>query len=205
MAMLIEFPKSSRFSARWNAASRQLDHGSARAALTVFEALAADGFVEAYAEIGSIYENGAGDVQRDLEQAYRWYQRGISEFDDAYGHIGVARIILNGYQDAGSKKEAAIHLNHAVNRGSPIAMTILGSLYHEGRFFPQNFKKAEDLYLNAIKAEYILPMVYLSKLYYETGRYLAWASLRFRATLLAFRFAANDGTDPRLWNVSGSR
>lgn len=172
------------------------------AALTIFEGIAAEGYAEAYVEIGNILELRASrDAGVDLDVARSWYMRAIEEIDDPHAYIGLARLALNGHQEAGSTDDAIEYLNIAARANKPVALIILGTLYHAGKVVPRDTDKAADFYTKAIATGYILPMLYLSKIELERGHIFRFLRLRLAAFSQACRIVLADRQDPRLWNV----
>jgi len=171
-------------------------------ALAIFDALAADGYAEAYVEIGNILEQRDDrDGGVDLDAARSWYMRAIEEIDDPEGYIGLARLALNGYRDAGSTDDAIEYLNIAARANRPVALIILGTLYDAGKVIPRDINQAVDFYMKAIATGYILPLLYLSKIELERRHYFKFLRLRMTAFRQARKIALVDRHDPRLWNV----
>lgn len=190
------------FAAKWREAERCIAAKDFGTALTIFEGLAAEGYAEAYAEIGNILEIRASrDTNVDLDVARSWYMRAIEEIGDPHAYIGLARLALNGYQEAGSTDDAIEYLNIAARANKPVALIILGTLYHAGKIVSRDTSKAADFYTKAMATGYILPMLYLSKIELERGNIFKFLRLRLAALRQACRIVLTDRHDPRLWNV----
>lgn len=193
---------SEPFGVKWREAEHCMAAKDFGSALTIFEGLAAEGYAEAFVEIGNILEIRAsrdGDV--DLDAARSWYMRAIEEIDDPHAYIGLARLVLNGYQEAGSTDDAIGYLNIAARANRPVALIMLGTLYHAGKIVPRDINKAADFYTKAIATGYILPMLYLSKLELERGHFFRFLRLRLAALRQACQIVLADRRDPRLWNL----
>jgi TPR repeat protein len=189
------------FCNQWGRVQDLIKAGYASKALVVLEDLAAQGYSEAYVEIGNIYEKGtSSEVPQDFSAARKWYMRAVEEGADSYGHVGLARLALNGFTVAGSASDALRNLETAADSNNPVALTMLGTLYHSGVVIPKDLVKAAKLYKQACALGYVLPMVYLSKCYWELGRYWPAVVLRVDAFLTALRLVRKDRDDPRLWN-----
>lgn len=201
MANIVNINRPKPFNIKWTKAEKYIKEGQLIKALSLFEELAVEGYTEAYVEIGNILERGdPAGISQDLNAARSWYMRAIEESGDIYAYIGLARLALNGYRDAGTLSDAVEYLEIAVNGNNPIALTILGSLYHAGNIVPQNLNRASELYAMAIVQGYVLPMAYMAKLKWEQGHFLTALRLRFKVMWEAFKLARNDLSDPRLWN-----
>lgn len=207
MTQVIDFkiPESRKkrpdsFRARWFEADDYANSGQIDKALGILESLANDGYAEAYVEIGNIFERGGNGVSQNLDAARRWYMKAIDEFGDDYAYVGLARLALNGYSDAGTPIDAIDYLRKACDANNPIAMTILGTLYHSGEVISKDLQQAAQLYEKAWSNGYVLPLVYLSKVKNEEGHYLTGLRLRLKAIWTAFKLAKVNPSDPRLWN-----
>ncbi len=174
-----------------------LTSGQFGKALDMFESLAAEGEPVAN-EIGYIYERGGDGVAQDMDAARHWYMKAIEEVDDDYAYLGLARMALKGYSDAGSPSDAVDYLRKACDVDNPMALTNLGMLYHFGQVVPKDMDHAAQLYERACEQGYVLPLKYLSILRMEQGRYLAGIRLRLKAIAAALRLTWKDQSDPRL-------
>ena len=184
---------------RWPIAKQYLDEEKYADALKVFEDLASDGFVGSYYYVGSLYESGNGLVSPDMERARYWYMRAIDAIDDE-AYIGMARLALNGYKDAGSCSDAVDYLWKACNKDNPRAMTLLGTLYQYGKGVDRDLSQAAKLYEGAMAYGYILPMRYLSTLKFDEGAYVSGIWLRLKMILRSCFIVIKDAKDERLWN-----
>jgi TPR repeat protein len=131
-----------------------------------------------------------------------WYQQSLEELDDALAHVGVARLILNGYAGAGSVTDAIRHLELAVAENNPTAMIILGMIYQEGKIVPKDSQRALLLYKEASQLGFIVPMLKTASLLAKDGKYWAAICLRARAAWSAWHLFMNDPEDRRLWLIN---
>ena len=190
------------FKVRWLRAENCMRAKKLANALAIFEELAAEGYSEAYVEIGNILEQrDSRDSRADLEAARSWYMKAIEEIEDPEAYIGLARLALRGHKDAGNTDDALEYLNIAARANRPVAFIILGTLYHTGKVVPRDLSKAADFYTKAIAVGYILPLFYLAKIELELGHYIKFLRLRLKAFLNARKLAETDRHDPRLWHV----
>lgn len=200
MVCVLNFKRPESFRISWLEAGEHLKSGQLGKALGVFESLAAEGYSEACVEIGNIFERGGDGVTQDLAAARHWYMKAIDEADDDYAYVGLARLALQGYSDAGAPSDAVDFLRRACDANNPVAMTILGTLYHSGRAVPKDLHQAAQLYERAWEQGYVLPLAYLSKVKVEQGHYVAGLWLHLKTIGVAYRLARKDRSDPRLWN-----
>ncbi len=178
--------------------------GQFEKALMMFEALAEEGEPVAN-EVGYIYECGGDGVAQDWDAARRWYMRAVEELDDDYAYMGLARMALRGYSDAGSSADAVGYLRKASDVDNPVALIMLGALYHFGETVPKDLHQAAQLYERARAHGYVLALKNLGSLRIEQGRYFAGLLLRFKAIVMAMSLVWKDQSDPRLWGLLSDR
>jgi len=200
MARVLNFAKSGSFTSRWQEASDYVKSAQLEKALSVFESLADEGYTEACVEIGNIFERGGDGVAQDLDAARRWYMKAVDVNRDDYAYVGLARLALQGYSDAGTPSDAVVYLRSACEANNPVAMTMLGTLYHSGRAVPKDLQHAAQLYIKAWEQGYVLPLAYLSKVKMEQGHYVAGLWLRLKTIWTAYFLVRKDPSDPKLWN-----
>ncbi|TAL24154.1 MAG: hypothetical protein EPN94_07950, partial [Nitrospirae bacterium] len=86
---------------RWSEAIDAYNADAWGHALSLLQAMAADGINQVYDKIGCIYEYGYNDkygkdrgVKQDYSEALKWYQKAF-EAGCASGALGIARVCLN--------------------------------------------------------------------------------------------------------------
>jgi TPR repeat protein len=200
MARVLDLKMPESFSNRWLKANDYVNSGQLEQALGIFESLAADGYSEACVEIGNIFEQGGNGVTQNLDAARRWYMKAIDEIDDDYAYVGLARLAIQGYSDAGTPSDAVEYLRRAIEVNNPMALIILGTLYHSGKVIPKDLHHAAQLYEKAWAQGYVLPLAYLSKVKVEQGHYLVGLWMHLKAIWVAYQLMRKDPSDPRLWN-----
>ena len=200
MTRVLSLKRPELFKTRWLEANAHVQHGELEKAIDIFKVLAGEGYSEACVEIGNIFERGGDGVAQDIDAARRWYMKAIDEIDDEYAYIGLARLALQGYGDAGTPSDAVEYLCIACDANNPVAMTMLGTLYHSGGAVPKDLAQAAKLYAKASEQGYVLPLAYLSKVRIEQGHYLTGLRLRLKAIWNAYWLVRKDPSDPRLWN-----
>ena len=201
MGTIGRLKRGDSFTSRWSLANDYLNHRKTAEALDIFYDLANEGFCEAYVEIGNILERGdKSTAPQDWASARWWYMKAVEESEDSYGYVGLARLALNGFAEAGGIEDAIQYLNKAVSANNPIAQTILGTIFHAGKIIEQDFIRAAHLYQSASDQGYVLPLIYLSKIRSQEGHFLVAIYLRLKAFGRAYNLARRNVSDPRLWN-----
>ncbi|MCB1662202.1 MAG: tetratricopeptide repeat protein [Pseudomonadales bacterium] len=79
---------------KWHEAVGMFRSGDRAGALFLFQRLAKEGCSPALVEIGNIYEQGGGGIERDVDKAIEWYSRSVKVLDDPKAHLGLGRLYL---------------------------------------------------------------------------------------------------------------
>jgi TPR repeat protein len=186
------------FRDRWSEACLQFQQGRRSEALESFRKIAQEGYVEAFAEIGNIYEIGGGGVAKDVGQAIEWYQRSIEAMDDANAHLGLGRIYLAMDSERLNADLGIDHLLRAAEMNNPMAQSLLGLFYLLGKHVQKDLTQAESILKAAIQAGYVWPMLLMSAVEKQRGHRIKSFMYRIRA---AIRSATLRTSDRRMWNV----
>lgn len=198
---IIKMNRPESFRHQWAKANDYINQGDFLKALQIFYGLASEGYSEAYVEIGNLLEDGRGNqVVRNPDAARSWYMKAVEAGGDPFGYIGLARLALNGHSEAGAPSDAVEYLNVAAKADNPVALTMLGTLYHQGRIVPKNLGAAAEFYERASAHGYLLPALYLARVKWESGHYFEALRMRLKVIISAYRLAKVDRNDPRLWN-----
>lgn len=182
---------------RWLKAENHVRNRERDKALAILIELAGEGYSEACAEIGNILERSG--EESDLIAAKAWYMRGIDEMSDPNAFIGLAKMALRGYGDAGTPEDAIKYLNIALKAKNPYAYIILGSLHHQGTVVEKNIDRASELYLKAIEMGYAAPVGFLALIERERGHYLKSIFLKAKRAWMIYKLMLKDPHDNRLW------
>lgn len=145
-----------------------------------------DGYAEAYAFAGVIYEIGCPGVERDYQKARFYYERAIEQSGTLEAYLGLARIYYFGQ---GVKQDYCKALEYYYRIASEakdngIAFLMLGQMYQHGQCIEKDLKKAKECYERAWQKGYILGSTYLGKLEQEMGHFLTGWLHRLRAGLV---------------------
>jgi len=197
MAQIIQFKGS--IESRWKRAEHCVNSGKIKEALELFESLANDGDVSAYAQIGNLLELGKDGVEVDLDMARRWYMRAIEEDNCDAGYIGLAKMALRGFTDAGTPDDAIEYLRIASDVGNPEALTLLGMMYYFGEHVSEDLDCAAQYFEKACEHGYILPQRFLSIIIIKQGHIMRGLRLNIDARWRAFKFRIKNPHDERLW------
>jgi TPR repeat protein len=111
-----------------------------------------------------MYERGAPGVEKDQEQALRWYRRAVFEGDDPIAHLGLGRAYGNGKATAVNYELAFQHYSAAHRHGLPASGIYLGFMHYRGHGMPRDLSKAEHYFKIAADAGYPAAFVYLAKI-----------------------------------------
>jgi len=195
MAQIIKLKESSNF--RWIKARDCIHEGKLKEALGILEGLVRDGELGAYAEIGNLFELGGDGVERDLGEARKWYMKSIEETDDDFGYVGLARLALSGFADAGTSNDAIEYLRIASSTNNPVAMIILGLAYYFGGPVPKDMCCAAQFFERASGQGYVLSQRFLSKI--KQGHIIDGIRLNMNARWQAYKLSRKDPYDHRLW------
>jgi len=82
--------------ALWDKAAEAEARRDMPGTLFLWKALAGRGVWQACSRIGEKYERGAPGVEKDQEQALRWYRRAVFQGDDPIAHLRLGRAYGNG-------------------------------------------------------------------------------------------------------------
>jgi uncharacterized protein len=200
-ATIASLRKPSGMKERWGLAQQRFEAGDLKGALELWESVAADGYVEAYVEIGNIYELGGGGVVADTSKAEAWYRKAVESMDDPYGHVGLGRLYFNGIGVPRDRTKALQHLLKAEPVQYPQALTMLGVLYHLGGGTSVDLDRAHSLYVAAAKQQFVLAMLYLRSLEFRRRRYISGLKWQLRAFGTMFPIAMKNPNDPRLAGI----
>ena len=197
-ATLLSLRRPGGMKERWKLSEQRFEAGDLKGALELLQSIAADGYAEAYVEIGNLYELGGGGVACDIAQAETWYRKAIESIDDPYGHIGLGRLHFSGNgvpQDFG---KALDHLLKAESTQYPQALTMLGLMYQFGWGTTVDLERAQSLYVAAANQQFVLAMLYLRNLEFRRHRYIAALRWQLKTFATTIPIALKNPNDPRL-------
>jgi TPR repeat protein len=182
---------------RWRKALDEIERGNGEGAVFMYKSLAADGCAAALAQLGRIYEHGAGHIETDVDQAIKWYQRSIEIIDDVGSHLGLVRIYLGSTEIDKDRSLTLYHLKVLEQTDITAAYFALGLLHETGSAVEKDEAKAAAYYRKASERGHLLARLHLQRLT------LAEKPIRTALAAIGTRFAMwrarrCDPTDPRL-------
>lgn len=189
----------------WNDAVAQAYRGEWNNALAIFIRLADDNYEGSASVVAQILERGPGAVSPDLPKAEEWYEVAVAENTNPDDKLLLARLILrrDREEQVPPRKERVEHalllLNDLVANQDPYAAILLGTLHFEGKQVPQSHAKAERFYEIAADQEFVIAVLELSRVAWQTRRFRRALWLRLRGTLLAIRLMLRNIRDKRLF------
>ena len=168
-------------------------------ALKEFVSLIDEGCKDAYFFAGCIYEEGGGNVAKDLEKALFYYQKAIEEAGTVEAYLGLGKFY---YYGMGVKQDYAKAFGYysivGEDSDNPIAQLMLGKMYQHGHGVNQDLKKAREYYNKAIAKGVVYAIQNLAFLEAEEGNRLKSLWLRLKAGLIAFNIGRKNMKDVRL-------
>ena len=182
---------------RWAISQLRYEAGDQKSALEIMEAIAAEGYVEAYVELGNLYE-----IAKEYERSAMWYQRALETLDEPFAHARLGALYFNGLGVPRDRAKAFQHLSKGESLRWPHTLLMLGVLFYFGAGTEVNRDRARSLYRAAADAGLVLAMQYLGSMEAEDRHYLQAAKWRIRAVLSTIRALMSGDPDQRLVGVS---
>ena len=137
-------------------------------ALEKFKQAAELGYPKAFASVGNIYYLGKGDIEQELDEAQRWYKRGMEKnIGEAFGWY--ARLLNSDDASEADKREAF----NAMKRATELApenggwWDDLGNMYRNGIGTEKNPALAFKYYKQAAEAGNVDAMLWTGLRYYN--------------------------------------
>ena len=106
------------------------------------------GYAEAQASLGEMYEFGLNDVPKDLNEALKWY-RLAAEQGNTYAENALGNAYNEGNGVSIDNEEAAKWYQKAADAGEGAAQVNLAGMYSRGEGVPQSDYQAMQWYLKA--------------------------------------------------------
>lgn len=186
----------------WRKAAEAAEIGDCAGVLFLLRSLAEKGAWQALARIGELYEAGGGNLEKNLTEAVKWYQKSIFECDDPVAHLGLGRIYFSGGDSISQNIEQAIfHFQKAYLNRMPQAGIYLGIAFYFGIGVERDPKEAREYFRMAADNDYFLAYAYLSRIEFTTGHFIRGAKLACKSWWIMARLIANDPDDPRLLGI----
>jgi len=158
--------------------------------LFIFQRLAKEGCSPALVEIGNIYEQGGGGVEKDIATAIKWYQRSVEVIDDPKAHLGLGRLYLQYGKTDGDYSNALYHLSLLENTEEMGAFFGLGIIHELGLGIARDTNAAIRYYQRACELGHVLAEKNLSRIMIKSGHFLgiiAWLKSCWKIARIVFK------------------
>src|SRR4051812_19213256 len=117
----------------WEKAEAAAEKGDNVGVIYLLKSLAEKGVWQTLARIGELYETGGGNLERNLDEAVKWYRRSVFECDDPVAHLGLGRIYFEAAAGVEQDYEKAVHhFQKAYINKLPSAGIYLGIMFYFG-------------------------------------------------------------------------
>jgi len=186
----------------WEKATEAAKKNDMAGMLFVWKALADKGIWHLCAGVGEIYERGSEGVERDINEAIRWYNKGVFLGDDPLAHVGIGRVYCNGTGVDRDYSVALVHFKRAAEYGQPEANLYLGNMYFEGIGVKRDTLRAEGYYHVAASAGYPIAYGYLARLAIRHGKLFKAIEYFIRGLKLANAISRKNPADTRLFEIA---
>lgn len=183
----------------WRNVESAASLGDSRDVIFALEQLSNAGCVEVLSTIGTLYEAGGQNLDKDAEQAVKWFQRSLEFSDDPVAHVGLGRAC---YYNLGGViqdyERASFHFNKAYQDGFPEAALYMGICAYEGLAIEKNILKAEEYFKQSASQGYCLAYLYLARLSVINKRFIKASYFVLTAYLKTWKIRRKDPSDRRL-------
>ena len=112
---------------RWAIAQQRCEARDFDTAAEIFEAIASEGYIDAYAELGNLYE-----FLKQYERAAKWYQKTLANVDEPFAHARLGALYFNGLGVPRDRAKAFQHLSKGASLRWPHTLIMLGVLFQFG-------------------------------------------------------------------------
>lgn len=178
---------------RWTLFQQRFEAKDLGGAAEIMEAIASDGYVEAYVELGNLYE-----IEEDYERSAAWYQKAAEAFPEPFTHARLGALYFNGLGVQRDPAKAFLHLSQGESLRWPHILLMLGVLFHLGEGTQVDIERARSLYRGAADEGLVLAMHYLSSLEFGAKNYLLAVKWKLRAFAATFREVKRGDPEQKL-------
>ncbi len=182
----------------WDKGREAFLSGNLILARQIFETLSEKGVIEAYAEAANLYEYDFGELKKNNEKSFYWYQRAVREGNSSDGHEGLGRAYYHGLGVDINYDKAKEHLLNASACGSSTANILLGKMHYFGRGVKKDLVIARKYYQKAAVKGNIFALRNIARLDMQRGHRVRGIWVLAKLYLKAYRMALKDIDDPRL-------
>ncbi len=184
--------------AQWNKGRDAFLSGDLLQSREIFETMAENGVLEAFPEVANLYEYDHGELDKDYEKSFYWYQKAAFDGDLHDGHEGLARAYYYGLGVEQDYKKAEEHLLKALPGGTATAHILLGKMFLFGRGGKTDLTIAREHFQIAADNGNVFAMRNIARMDMQQGYRIRglWkmAKVYFKATYLGWK----NMDDPRL-------
>ena len=154
------------------------------------------------ARIGEFYELGGIGVDKDVDEAVKWYQKAVSERDDPIAHLGLGRIYYDGCATVQKDLlKAHAHLMEAFVNNVPQAGIHLGFMSMFGVGVEKNLTDADRFFSVAAKGGFPLAYIHMANIAASSGSFIRTIAMLVKAFVLTIKLKIEDRHHPNLWKL----
>lgn len=155
----------------WSRAEEAFESGDLAGALFMFKKIYQEGYPEALVEIGNIYEQGGGGVEKDIDEAIKFYKKSIVACDDPLAHMAFGRLLLRIAKKQADFEIARAHFQKCVLQDEVGAIFGMGLIYDKGLGVEVDKEKAISFYNTASEKGHITAEAYKNRIVFERNRF----------------------------------
>ena len=196
VAKVVPFRLPTGLKERWAIAQQRCEAGDFDTAVEIFEAIASEGYIEAYTELGNLYE-----ILKEYERSAKWYQKTLANVDEPFAHARLGALYFNGLGVPRDRAKAFQHLSKGESLRWPHTLLMLGVLFQFGAGTEVNLERAHALYRSAADAGLVLAMHYLSSVEADNKHYFEAVKWRIKALVSTIRALLAGDPEQRLVGV----
>jgi TPR repeat protein len=184
----------------WQQARLAADEGDHRTVLRLLKQLDCIGVSHATARIGEFYELGAIGIEKDVEEAARWYRKAVLESDDPIAHLGLGRIYYEGSPTVMRNLQSAReHLMKAYDGEVYQAGIYLGQMSMFGVGVKRDLIEADRFFMVAAARGFPIAYTYSANVAAMSGKLVRTVRMLTRGLFLTAKLKMRDRNHPNLW------
>ena len=183
---------------RWQRAEDALKQGDGAGALYIFKSLAQSGDESAYINIAHLYELGENGIEKDYEEALKYYRKSFFEFQDVHPAVDLARIHLWGCGIEQNFEMARKFLEQAEANQIAVVYLMLGQIYWYGLGVKRNLQRGKRYFLKALAKGNVRAYPYIGNALFTEGRWIIGVWLRIIVVFITIYLYIKDPEDPRI-------
>jgi TPR repeat protein len=186
----------------WEKAAAAAEENDNQGVIFLLKSLADKGVWQALARIGELYETGGGNLEKNLDEAVKWYRKSVFDCDDPIAHLGLGRIYYDGAAGVvEDRSKAMYHFQKAYINKLPQAGIYLGIMAYFGIATEKDKNKAREYFQLAADNGYFLAYAYLARIEFASGYLYSAIKLALKSWKLMAQLTKADPHDPRLFGV----